>query len=65
MNDAFITCCKTALKNLMANEEVLESEDPYAAFSEGLMSFPAHYCLDDHSSPWCLHEKVLLFIRDC
>ncbi len=58
MTDPLIGSCKAALKHLIATDRVLESEDPYAVFSEGLLNFHAHYCVDDYSSPWCWHEKV-------
>ena len=58
MNEAFITSCKTALRNLISSEAVLESEDPHASFSDGLMNFYFHYCYNDHTSTWCYHEKV-------
>ncbi len=58
MTDAFINSCKAALKNMIACERVLEAENPYTAFSEGILNFHAHYCADDHSSSWCWHEKV-------
>lgn len=57
MNEAFITSCKTALRNLISSEAVLESEDPHASFSDGLMNFYFHYCYNDHTSTWCYHEK--------
>ena len=58
MTDAFIGSSKAALKNLIAAEMVTDSEDPYTSFSEGLLNFHEHYCVDDHSSDWCWHEKV-------
>ncbi len=58
ITDAFITQCKAALKNLITLVRVLKSEDPYSAFSEGIVNFHAHYCLGTHSFPWCYHEKV-------
>ena len=50
--------CKGALSNLIASERVLESDNPYEAFSEGVLNFVRHYCRDDHASSWCRHVKV-------
>ena len=58
MSEAFINSCKAALKSLICSDTVFDSEDPYTAFSTGIVNFHSHYCLDDHSSPWCYHEKV-------
>lgn len=58
MNEAFINSCKAALKTLICADSVFAKEDPYAAFSEGILNFHSHYVLNDHSSPWCYHDKV-------
>ena len=50
--------CKTALNNIIASDRVHESDNPYSAFSEGILNFYSHYCEDDHTSSWCVHEKV-------
>ena len=53
MTEAFINRANCALRNLMSCEEILQHEDPYKAFSEGLLNFHNHYCLDLHGSEWC------------
>ena len=55
----FFGHCKAALSNLIASDEVHESEDPLISFSEGIVNFHSHYCLDMHSFTWCHHEKVM------
>ena len=47
-----------ALSNLISSEKIQGSDDPLKSFSEAILNFHSHYCLDDHSSPWCCHEKV-------
>ena len=43
----------------MASPDVVTAEDPLKAFSEALLNFHSHYCMDDHSSKWCqYHLKV-------
>ena len=59
MPDSFLTSCKAALNNLIAT--VVEMEDPYEKFSEGIRNFHKHYCEDDHSSDWCCHDKVSVY----
>jgi len=45
----------------MASTDVLEAQDPLKAFSDALLNFHNHYCLDDHTSVWCqYHPKVCL-----
>ena len=58
MTDAFIGSCKAALNNLISSEKIQSSDDPYSDFSDAIKNFHVHYCLDDHSSSWCHHEKV-------
>ena len=58
MTEAVFSSCKAALNNLIACDKVYESEDPYSAFSEGILNFYSHYCEDAHNSTWCFHEKV-------
>jgi len=58
MNEDFISSCKAALSNLIAVDQLYESEDPYQEFSAGILNFHAHYCQDDLSSSWCYHDKV-------
>ena len=58
MDNAFLTSCKTALSNLLSSARIKESDDPFAAFPLAVMNFYSHYCLDEHSSEWCHHEKV-------
>jgi len=53
MTEAFINRTKSALRNLMSCGEVLQHENPYKAFSEALLNFHDHYCLDMHYSEWC------------
>ena len=48
-----------ALNNLIAT--VVEMEDPYEKFSEGIRNFHKHYCEDDHNSDWCCHDKVSVY----
>ena len=61
MTDPFLGSCKAALNNLISSDKIQASDDPYRDFSEGIMNFHRHYCLDDHSSPWCQHENVCKF----
>ena len=35
---------KHSLKNLMSSPDLLKSDDPLKAFSEGLLNFHNHYC---------------------
>ena len=44
--------CKTALSNLISSERILESNDPYSAFSSANLNFHKHYCEDNHTSEW-------------
>ena len=57
--------CKAALRNLIASECVLKSDNPYEAFSESVLNFVSHYCHDDHASSWCHHvrvKKIVIFL---
>ncbi len=63
MSDSTMNSCKTALNNLITSDRVSGSEDPYEAFSEGILNFHAHYCLDDRRSSWFYHDKVTLGTR--
>ena len=58
MDDAFLSSCKAALSNLLSSNKIRESDDPFTLFSLAIMNFYSHYCLDDHSSEWCHHDKV-------
>ncbi len=58
MPEPFLNSCKAALNNLISSDKIQNSANPYNDFSDGLLNFHPHYCLDDHSSVWCLHEKV-------
>ena len=58
MTEGLLGHCKSALSNLISSEEVQESDDPLKSFSEAILNFHSHYCLDIHTSPWCHHEKV-------
>ena len=58
MSDSFIRSCKNRLANIISMEAVTESDDSFAAFSAALLNMHSHYCLDDHTSKWCTHEKV-------
>ena len=53
MTEMLINHAKHALRNVMSCEEILQHEDPYKAFSEALLNFHNHYCLDLHDSEWC------------
>ena len=53
ITEALIDRMKTALRNLISCEEVLEDSNPLEAFSKGLLNFHSHYCKDQHDSPWC------------
>lgn len=58
MPEQLLGSCSSALTNLISSDAVKGHEDPFSAFSEGVLNFHAHYCLDDHTSSWCTHEKV-------
>ena len=58
MPEPFIWSCSSALTNLISSDRIQENQEPFKAFSEGILNFYAHYCLDDHTSSWCTHEKV-------
>ena len=58
MSDNLIVHCKTVLSNLIASVHVQQSHNPYKDFTEGIMNFISHYCLDDHTSSLCHHAKV-------
>ena len=58
MTEGLLGHCKAALSNLISSEKIQGSDDPVKSFSEAILNFHSHYCLDDHSSPWCCHEKV-------
>ena len=62
MSEAFLGSCKAALNNLISSDAIQKSDNPFQAFSEGILNFHAHYCEDDHSSTWCHHEKVTCVI---
>jgi len=54
--------CKTALSNLTTSDELQQADNSYKAFSDGVQNFLRHYCLDDHTSTWCHHDKVKIII---
>ena len=58
MSDNLIVQCKAALSNLIASEHVQQSDNPYKDFTDGIINFISHYCLDDHTSSLCHHAKV-------
>ena len=58
MSESLLAHCKAALSNLIASDTVEASDDPLKAFSDGVFNFIPHYCLDDHSSSWCQHDKA-------
>ena len=62
MIDGLLGDCKSALSNLISSDKVQESADPLKSFSEAIVNFHLHYCLDIHTSPWCHHEKVYIII---
>ena len=62
MPESFLGHCKAALSNLIASDQIQESNDPLKSFSEAIVNFYFHYCLDVHSSAWCHHEKVALVL---
>ncbi len=50
--------CKASLSNVIASDKVQSSDDILKTFSEGIVNIINHYCDNDHSSTWCLHDKV-------
>ena len=56
MSKVFVDRAKHSLKCLMSCSEVLDSDNPLAAFSEGVMNFYNHYCKDEHASVWCKYH---------
>ena len=58
MSDAFLTACKKQLTRVIVSDAVVESDDQFGAMSSAILNFYRHYCLDDHTSPWCEHDKV-------
>ncbi|XP_065915443.1 uncharacterized protein [Dysidea avara] len=56
ITEQLITRAKKSLRNIMACPDVLTSDDPLKAFSEALLNFHCHYCLDQHSSEWCKYH---------
>ena len=63
MTEQFLTSCKSALNNLIGSDKVYSSENPFAAFSDGIINFHSHYCLNDHTSLWCFHDKVSFYVQ--
>ena len=64
MGEGFLNSCKAALSNLISSEVIESSDNPYADFSSAIKNFHDHYCLDDHTSTWCHHDKVSNNIRN-
>ena len=58
MSEGILAHCKAALSNLFVSEQVELASDPLMAISEDILNFVSHYCLNDHTSEWCHHEKV-------
>ena len=56
MSKVFVDRAKHFLKCLMSCSEVLDSDNPLSAFSEGIMNFYSHYCQDKHDSVWCKYH---------
>ncbi len=50
--------CRSALSNLISSDTIQNSEDPLKSFSEALVNFHSHYCMDVHTLSWCHHKKV-------
>ena len=50
MSKVFVDRVKHSLKCVLSCSEVLDSNNPLAAFSEGVMNFYNHYCKDKHDS---------------
>ena len=57
ITEPFMQRAKHSLKNLMSSPDVLESDDPLKAFTEGLLNFHNHYCKDVHDSEWCKYHS--------
>lgn len=58
MGEPFLASCKSALNNLISSERIQDSDQAFDDFAEGILNFHSHYCLNDHSSSWCYHDKV-------
>lgn len=58
MGEGFLNSCKKQLTRVIVSAAVMESDNQFSAMSSALLNFYNHYCLDDHSSPWCEHDKV-------
>ena len=58
MSEAFFNSCKAHLNNFISSDRIRDSEDPHGDFAAAIVNCHSHYCLDDHSSTWCHHEKV-------
>ena len=58
MSEGILAHCKAAFSNLIASEQVESASDPLMAVTEGILNFVSHYCLNDHTSEWCHHQKV-------
>ena len=58
MDDTFLSSCKAALSNLLSSDRIRQSDDPFTAFSSAIRNFYSHYCLNEHGSEWCHHDKV-------
>ena len=47
----------------MSCPDVLDAPDPLKAFSNALVNFHNHHCLDDHGSVWCkYHPEVHTYV---
>ena len=66
MTEQFINRAKKSLRQIMASPDVLSADEPLKAFSDALLNFHNHYCLDIHSSEWCkYHSKVISYHHAC
>ena len=63
MDEALLSSCKAALSNLLSSDRIKQSDDPFTAFSSAIVNFYSHYCLDEHSSEWCHHDKVCIVFQ--
>ena len=58
MSDGFIRSCKNRLANIISMDRVADSDDCFSSFSAAVLNMHSHYCLNDHTSEWCTHDKV-------
>ena len=55
--------CKAALSNLISSDKIQEGEDAFKSFSEAILNFHPHYCLDVTLLPCVIMIRLYIIMH--